>query len=114
MSMAAVTRSRSAYSGDVSKQSQIGQLRRTVELDVVGSTSAVKDLDVNLALGQGGHVNPHNGEYSLNNLSSYNSWLRKARAHDKDVDAQAVRAEGVFDVSYKVTRGIVSIRACGV
>jgi hypothetical protein len=86
----------------------------TIELDVVGSAAAVEDLNIDLALRQRGHIKPHNSEYSLDNLSPYNSRLREARAHDEDVDAQVVRAEGVLNVTYKVTGGVISAWACDV
>jgi hypothetical protein len=80
----------------------------TVKLDIASSATTVEDLDIDLALGQGGHVNPYDSEDSFNNLSPYNSWLREARTHDKNVDAQVVRAEGVLNITYEVPGRAVS------
>jgi hypothetical protein len=47
-------------------------------------------------------------------LAPYNGRLREARTHNENIDAQVVRAEGVFDVTYEITGGMVSAWICGV
>lgn len=59
-----------------------------VELDVIHAASPVEDLDIDLAFGQGGRVQPYNGQDTLDNLSLDYRRLVQTRAHNKNVDAE--------------------------
>lgn len=100
--MAAVTRSRSAYSEKVSNEQVVNRATLTIELNVAGAKPSIKDLNIDLALSKRTCVKPYDGQDAFDNLPPDDCCFRKARAHDENVDAQILSAERIFNISNEV------------
>lgn len=96
-------KSRSAYSVMVSSEQKNSNEQLTIELNVAGTATSIKDLHVDFALGEYSCVKSYYGQDTLDDLSPYDCCFGQARAHYKHVDTQILRAESIFDISNKVT-----------
>src|SRR5690349_9001465 len=104
--MAAVTRSRSAYSGKISNGSSNLYTIPTIELNIASTKSSIKDLHIDLSFGECTCVEPDNGNDTFDDLPANDCCFRKARAHDKDIDTQILRAKCIFNIADEVTGAI--------
>ena len=101
--MAAVIKSRSAYSMMVSSEQKNSSGQLTIELNVASTTTSIEDLHVDFALGEHSCVKSYYGQDTLNDLSPYDCCLGQTRAHYKHIDTQVLRAEGILNISNEVT-----------
>lgn len=101
--MAAVMRSRSAYSEKVSNEQVVDRAALTIKLNVAGAKPSIKDLNIDLALSKRTCIKPYDGQDTFDNLPPDDCCFRKARAHDENVDAQILSTEGIFNISDEVT-----------
>src|SRR5690349_20179528 len=103
MSIAAVSKSRSAYSVMVSSEQKNSDAQLTIELNVAGTTTSIENLHVDFALGEHSCVKSYYGQDTLDDLPPYDCCFGQARAHYKHIDTQVLRAESILNISNEVT-----------
>jgi hypothetical protein len=74
----------------------------TIELDIVGPASSIKDLDANFAFHEARGVHTNDSEYTFDNLPAHNCWFGEATTHDEYVATKALLPKDVFCVSNEV------------
>jgi hypothetical protein len=104
--MAAVTRSRSAYSGKVSNERIELRTVPTVKLNIAGAESSIEDLHIDFPFGKRTCIKPNDGHDTFDDLPANNCCFRKAGTHYEDIDTQILSAERIFNIANEVTKGI--------